>query len=413
MSRRLSLVLHTHMPYVEGFGTWPFGEEWLWEAWATSYVPLCDVLDAHPGRVTLSVTPVLADQLAAPGVSERYLAFLRDVREVSHALDFETHPEVRPQLEHSLERYRRAAEPDLLARFAKHATWTSSATHAILPLLATEAGLERQVRMGVDAFRERFGRDAEGFWLPECAQAPWVLPHVEGVACVELPGVSTGALRAHAGLVLAPLDRALIDLVWAHDGYPSAAPYLDTRRFTERRHLAWAVGGDPYDPAAARARARADAADFAARVPEGWSVVAIDTELLGHWWAEGVDWLAALLEHPDLELVPLTVAYGADAVDAGERGGWGVSSWGRGGDLRTWSGPSAQGIAWRARAAELRGAATPRQVRELLALQSSDWAFLVSEGTAGPYPLERFAGHERALAKESDDALRGLAPFLT
>ena len=34
-ARRLALVLHTHMPYVEGFGTWPFGEEWLWEAVAT------------------------------------------------------------------------------------------------------------------------------------------------------------------------------------------------------------------------------------------------------------------------------------------------------------------------------------------------------------------------------------------
>ena len=48
--KRLSIVLHTHMPYVEGFGTWPFGEEWLWEAIATSYLPLLDVLDAHPGR---------------------------------------------------------------------------------------------------------------------------------------------------------------------------------------------------------------------------------------------------------------------------------------------------------------------------------------------------------------------------
>ena len=58
----LAIVLHTHMPYVEsggewpdprnppngpyfeGFGTWPFGEEWLWEAIATSYLPLLDVL---------------------------------------------------------------------------------------------------------------------------------------------------------------------------------------------------------------------------------------------------------------------------------------------------------------------------------------------------------------------------------
>ena len=69
MSGRLSIVLHTHMPYVEGFGTWPFGEEWLWEAMATSYLPLADVLDAHPGRITLSLTPVLCDQLEAGGVS--------------------------------------------------------------------------------------------------------------------------------------------------------------------------------------------------------------------------------------------------------------------------------------------------------------------------------------------------------
>ena len=59
----LALVLHSHMPYVEGFGTWPFGEEWLWEAVACVYLPLLDVLDGAP--VTLGLTPVLCDQLEA------------------------------------------------------------------------------------------------------------------------------------------------------------------------------------------------------------------------------------------------------------------------------------------------------------------------------------------------------------
>ena len=95
MSRRidsgeLCIVLHAHMPYVEGFGTWPFGEEWLWEAIATSYLPLLDVLD-EGGPVTLSVTPVLADQLEAlrddEAAAARFLAFLRDVRAQTHALD--------------------------------------------------------------------------------------------------------------------------------------------------------------------------------------------------------------------------------------------------------------------------------------------------------------------------------------
>jgi 1,4-alpha-glucan branching enzyme len=401
------------MPYVEGFGTWPFGEEWLWEAMATCYLPLLDVLDAHPGRVTLSLTPVLADQLEAPGVPERFRAFLTGVREDSHALDLDQHPEVAPQLEQSRARYRRAAaaDPDLLPRFARHVTWTSAATHAVLPLLATDAGIELQVRTGVEAHRARFGEPG-GFWLPECAHAPWVLPHVEGVTCVELPDLA-GPVRAHAGLALAPIDRGLVDLVWGADGYPSRGAYLNTRAFTERRHLAWSVAGEPYDAAAATVQARADAEHFAAQVPPGWSVVALDTELLGHWWAEGVDWLAALLE-TDLEIVPLTAEYGADAPPAGELE---ITSWGRSRTLDTWSGPRAQGLAWRQRAAELRvlGSRTPptvRRLRELLALQSSDWAFLVAEGTAGPYPLERALAHERALDTEIEPALRNLAPFL-
>ena len=403
--RRLSLVLHTHMPYVEGFGTWPFGEEWLWEATATCYVPLLELLDRHPGRVTLSITPVLADQIEAPGVLERYHAFLDGVREASHALDLEAHPDVAAQLEWSRERYRRAHAADLLARFARHATWTSSATHAILPLLATERGLRLQIETGLESHRRRFGEPA-GFWLPECAHAPWVLPHVPLITCVETQGSNPRGSR------VAALDRELIDLVWARDGYPSGGAYLNTRRFTERRHLAWSVAGEPYDPEAGRAQARADAEDFAARVPAGHSVVAVDTELLGHWWAEGIDWLEALLE-TGLEIVPLT---GGDADGAVPD--LPISSWGRNQDLSTWSGPAAQGLAWRARRAELdllAGPAepSPRRLRELLALQSSDWAFLVSEGTAGPYPLERFAGHERALFAETDPALRNLAPFLS
>src|SRR6202008_1731501 len=104
---RLAVVLHSHMPYVEGHGTWPFGEEWLWEAVATCYLPLLDVLDAAPGRVTLSVTPVLADQLEAPGALERCAAFLREIRPASHRLDLAATRGARGRaaLEHSARAY--------------------------------------------------------------------------------------------------------------------------------------------------------------------------------------------------------------------------------------------------------------------------------------------------------------------
>src|SRR5438105_13956548 len=86
-SGELAIVLHTHMPYVEGFGTWPFGEEWLWEAIATSYLPLLDVLGRAP--ITLSLTPVPCDQLEAPGAIDRCIAFLTEIRPESHRLDIE------------------------------------------------------------------------------------------------------------------------------------------------------------------------------------------------------------------------------------------------------------------------------------------------------------------------------------
>ncbi len=82
------------MPYVEGFGTWPFGEEWLWEAAATSYVPLLRVLDElgpeqTSTKLTLSLTPVLCDQLEAPGALDRCVDFLREIRAETHRLEIE------------------------------------------------------------------------------------------------------------------------------------------------------------------------------------------------------------------------------------------------------------------------------------------------------------------------------------
>jgi 1,4-alpha-glucan branching enzyme len=93
-----------------------------------------------------------------------------------------------------------------------------------------------------------------------------------------------------------------------------------------------------------------------------------------------------------------------------------MTSWGRGRDLRTWS---AGELAWTQRGAELAALGTTpsdRALRELLALQSSDWAFLIDSGTAGDYPRERAEAHHQsfisALAGESSDELRNLAPEL-
>ena len=446
----LALVLHTHMPYVEGFDTWPFGEEWLWEAIATSYLPLLDVCGRSP--LTVSLTPVLCDQLESPGTIERCRRFLREIRPESHRLDREEFAEAGQkqlvaELERSAAEYAAAADRldqlggDLLGALGEHATWTSAATHAVLPLLATDTGIALQVDTGVASHRRRFGGWAGGFWLPECAHAPWLDPLLEeaGVrhTCVELTGVlGIGDLRnlvplaTQAGPVLWPVDRQAMALVWSEGGYPASGAYRDYHALSTHHHRVWRNDGEPYDAGAARTLAAQHAKDFVGRVAErvgdgGICVCALDTELLGHWWYEGVHWLAEVLEECARTGLPLTTLDEAlerqEPVPAPRD--LGVTSWGEGGDLRTWSGPAAAQLAWQARTAELRvlaaaGKRSERAVRELLALQSSDWAFLVSRALAGDYPRARADGHLRMLERamvsdpELEGTLRNLAPEL-
>ncbi|HEU4975602.1 MAG TPA: 1,4-alpha-glucan branching protein domain-containing protein [Baekduia sp.] len=444
---RLALVLHTHMPYVEGFGTWPFGEEWLFEASAMVYAPLLDLLDATAAPITLSITPVLADQLEAPGVHERLLRFLRDLRVTTHALDAEGcraggEHGLAAEVERAGDDYARAADRlealgdgGLLRGLLRHATWTSSATHAVLPLVATDAGVRLQLRAGIEAHRARAGAWSGGLWLPECAHAPWLDRLLEEagvhVACVDLTDVLDDPLRplaTAAGPLLAPLDRETIELVWSAGGYPAQGAYRDSHRRTTHHHKPWSNDGAIYDRDRAREQAAADAADFVARVARrvaggGLSVCALDTELLGHHWYEGLDWLAAVVaecERTGLELVRLEDAAGdAAARPAPELP---ATTWGEPRTLWTWDGPQVADLAFAARAAELRvvaagHAADARAVRELLAVQASDWAFQVTRELSGPYARERAAGHlaalDAALAApgEHDPAVRNLAPF--
>lgn len=437
MSGELAIVLHSHMPYVEGFGSWPFGEEWLFEAVACSYFPVLDLIDAG-APVTLSVTPVLCDQLAADDVAERFRAFLIDVRRVTHRLDAEAlAPPLARAIDASAEDYERALARleaiggDLLGAFAPHVAWTSAATHGLLPLCATDAGARLQIVAGIASHRARFGAWDGGFWLPECAHAPW-LDQILAAAGVRACCIETAAgsplrpLRPPGGPVLVPIDRATMDLVWHEGGYPAAGAYRDHNHLTTYHHRAWANDGAPYDQARALDLAREHAADFVRRTLDrlrpaagGLAVCALDTEFLGHWWYEGVDWLAAVVAEAarqGLALVRLDEALGRHSP--APCGALRVSSWGVGRDLSTWSGPGVADLAFAARAAELRvlaagPAAGDLAARELLAIQASDWAFLMTRGWAGDYPLERLAGHvaglDRALGGDPRSGVRNLA----
>lgn len=491
----LAIVLHTHMPYVEGggewppsrvrdymkingcdfaaavrqasfepnlegFGTWPFGEEWLWEAIAGSYVPLLEVFDERGAEwtrqhLTLSITPVLADQLEAPGAIGRCIEFIRGFRAQTHQLDRDElagrgESTAVAELERSAVEYAQAADtlerlnkgPGLLGALGAHATWTSAATHPILPLLVLQESIDLQLRAGVESHRHRFGGWGGGLWLPECAHAPWLNSMLAeaGVraGCVELTNLLGPGSSAHLtpiqtdeGPVLVPIDRETIDLVWGTGGYPSNGPYRSYNRLTTHDHRVHANDGSSYDHARAAAQARADAALFVAAVRQriadgGLCVCAVDTELLGHWWFEGPQWLRAVIDEAARQGLPLCALDEATldrhSPQASPPGGDNaITSWGEGNDLRTWSGPAAAALAWEARTAELETFAdtpSPRALRELFALQSSDWAFMVSRGWAGEYPRQRASGHAAQLklaldGRLDDPRLRNLMPGLS
>jgi 1,4-alpha-glucan branching enzyme len=454
----LAIVLHSHMPYVEGFGTYPFGEEWLFDAVARSYLRLLD----RVRDLTVTVTPVLADQLEAPGVAERMEAFWRRYRlEAAERDAAQSSPELRPAAEAEAERYRRSLarledfEGDVLAAFRlagerNVALVPSCATHAVLPLVATTAARRLQIDAGLRSHGRRFG-PAEGFWLPECAYRPGIeaLLAERGLryfctdqSASERPLDALAPVRAGAGLIAFTLDWEAVELVWAQGGYPSDPAYADFHRASIEGTRLWASGGDPYDPAAARARAERHAESFADAVAErlaafrdrrdapGLVTFGIDTELLGHWWSEGPDWLAAVLRLvPERGIRLVTLPEALERHVAEERP-LRESTWGEGKDLRTWDSPEVADLAWAARRLELRllraavtneltPAAAERAARELLALQASDWAFLDRRKQAGDYPYQRSTSHARALLEAihsrqpPDPRMRNLAPDLS
>jgi 1,4-alpha-glucan branching enzyme len=480
----LAIVLHTHMPYVEGFGTWPFGEEWLFEAMATSYLPLLELCErwADAGErsvVTFGITPVLADQLVLPAVGERFLRFMRETRATTHALDIEGYErsgqkEAADAIRHSALDYERAGDcferlgRDLvgaLRRLREEGAielWASAATHALLPLLATPGGIRLQLEVGTDAHRARFGAWSGGFWLPECAYREG-LDRELGSAGVRVfcTDQTTGGddldqlepVATRGGPVALPIDWRTISLVWDERGYPADPLYRDYYRPSLNGLRAFAIGGGPYVPAAADERAAEHAGEFVRWVVErldryrdsrgrpGLLVFAIDTELLGHWWYEGPAFLGHVVDSARAAGLALTTVPDAlerhDALDRPLA----ESSWGRGKDLATWDSPPAAELLWTARRAELRlvaalqakaaaesgaqgpvgDAAAVRAARELLALQASDWAFMVTRGQGGDYPRRRV--HEHSAAFDSalgrrlgsgsvDPRLHGLAPGL-
>jgi 1,4-alpha-glucan branching enzyme len=192
-----TFVLHSHLPYARQSGMWPHGEEWVHEALAETYLPLLDALyelreEGVPFRLTIGITPILAEQLGDPLIVEHFIHYASE-RAAWAAADitrFESsgdeqlaslarfyHHWYARNLTNFRDRYKKdvlgafkALQDDGLIEIA-----TSAATHGYLPLLSRDSSIFGQIATGVRTYRRWFGRDPRSIWLPECAYRPAAL----------------------------------------------------------------------------------------------------------------------------------------------------------------------------------------------------------------------------------------------
>jgi 1,4-alpha-glucan branching enzyme len=220
---------------------------------------------------------------------------------------------------------------------------TTSATHAVLPLIQQSTSIRAQVLAACDYHQSCFGRRPKGFWLPECAYAQSVEPVLKEAGMhwfvLESHGVLHSSPRPYFGLY-APIitseglfalgrEQASARQLWsAQEGYPGdpryrdfyrdigfdldfdyVKPYLPTDRNRSYTGLKYyAITGPeqdkkPYDRAAALKAAAEHAEHFLqARCNQVQHLAGIlqkppllicpyDAELFGHWWYEGPEFL--------------------------------------------------------------------------------------------------------------------------
>lgn len=469
-----TLVLHTHLPWLAHHGRWPVGEEWLYQSWSASYLPLLRVLrtlagEGRRGVLTLGVTPVVAAQLDDPycadgmhhwlanwqlrAVEATTLSDLRDagVRECAAA---------EQALDDFAVGWRHGASP-LLRALVDAGTIEllgGPLAHPFQPLLVPRLR-EFALREGLADTRQRLAHTPAGIWAPECAYTPG-LEHeyaAAGVSHFMVDGPSLhgdtalGRPVGDTGVLAFGRDLQVSYRVWSpKSGYPGHAAYRDFHTYDHRTGLKCArvtgrnVAPDnkaPYDPHRADAAVDTHVADFVEVVRRrlhaeserigrpAHVIAAFDTELFGHWWYEGPQWLERVLRA--LPAAGVRVGTLTDAIDAGFVGApvqLPPSSWGSGKDWQVWAGEqvadlvqlnaevvdTALGVVDKALQTAAPTAAldgpTPRDrvadqiLRETLLTVSSDWPFMVSKDSAADYARYRAHLHAHA-TREIADAL--------
>lgn len=419
-SGHLALILHAHLPFVRHPEHEHFlEEEWLFEAITETYIPLILMMqrlhrDGVVFKITMSITPTLCAMLNDPLLRERY------VKHVDALIDLAERERERNRdnaalaelsafyLDTFSERRRAFVEDwnhDLIGQFRELSERgggleiiASAATHGLLPLLLQQSprAARAQISIGCDVYRENFGSDSSGFWLPECAYSPGVEQLLQDAnirwSVLDAHGLMFGEPKPRRGIyspaytkagpAMFGRDRSSSQQVWsANEGYPGDLNYRDfyrdigfdlpleysggvshgMRKFTGikyHRITGRGVEKKLYHRQTAEETARGHArhyleqrrrqlSDIRAEDFEPIIVIPFDAELFGHWWFEGVEFLEAFIRETARSADDISLTTPSEylaAHPAQQTIEPTASSWGEKGHLAVWIDPSTSWI---------------------------------------------------------------------
>ena len=478
-------VLHAHLPFVRHPEYSDMMEErWLYEAITETYLPLLDVFerlesDGVKFRLTMSITPPLANMLADELLINRYSNYLSKQEELSEKEIFRNaeNPEfgLLARIYHTKFKHLRAVfekwDRHLIKAF-KHfqdagflEIITCCATHAFLPLIGhLREAVSAQIEMAVKDYEYHFGKAPNGIWLAECAYNPgddellkkfgikFFFTDTHGIAYADKkPSYGTYApIECPSGVTAFGRDIETGRQVWSSEvGYPGdpiyrefyrdigfeldmdyISPYIHESgirmntgikyyRITEKH----SEQKEPYDYSAAMRRV-CDHANhflfcreqqikyFSTYMSRKPIVVAMyDCELFGHWWYEGPEFIYNILRKISVESSVVDLCTPSDYLreyPENEKAIPSASTWGAEGynyvwlnDTNSWIYPHIHKATERMielakrfpNVSGLKKRVLNQAARELMLLQSSDWAFILTNNTTTGYAKNRIKAH--------------------
>jgi len=341
-----------------------------------------------------------------------------------------------------------------------------AATHAYLPLLASQPEAVRaQIRVGVQHHIREFGRAPRGMWLPECGYYPGLEDELAALGirffvldthCIMNATVKPrfgvyAPIYTPAGVAAFGRDPESSRQVWSsQSGYPGDFWYRDFYRdvgfdlpleqlgpvahpdgirtytgikYHRITHSEGMENKDFYHPYEARKRAAEHAGNFMynrqqqikwlkGRIDRPPIIITpYDTELFGHWWFEGPDFLDFLfrkIHYDQHEIEHVTLAeyltrHPGNQVTIPSAGSWGAQGYNRvwleganswiyrhvieaGGKMISLAKkfPDESG---------LKRKALNQAARELLLAQSSDWPFMLMTRQSAGFAEKRVKVH--------------------